>query len=149
MFLIWHMKKLIGLFFVVVLYFACTDCEDDSEPVAKVYFMSGKNDYECIMGLNADGIKDSVYAKRQYPLSIASDTTIYVFYGTETNDTMAISYLRNFSFESSECGFTVTLSDFENLEMTTFDSVLFNIKETSRNLLLEKKQNAYIIEIYH
>lgn len=132
-----------------MIFTSCKDCEDTSEPTAIIIFRNEYVEYDKVKGVNSDSIIGVANFDGDYPLSIISDTTTLLFYKAYSIDTLSIRYNRNFDFESKECGFTVTLSEFQSLDQTSFDSVSFEIRESSYSYPVELKKNEYVIEIFN
>ncbi len=146
------MKKTTVIFTILLFLSACKDCEDTSEPQSLIFFQGST--YERAVGISAVGIsagKNVTFIDAdEYPLSIVSDTTTYIFYNGELTDTLSIKYNRDFIFESEKCGFTVTLNSFQLLESSSFDSVQFEIYESTNEFILGRiKRNGYHIYVYN
>ncbi len=125
------MRILLSVIFISVLIASCCECEDNDEPNAGIIFEQDSVGYFAIKGIDSDSIIEVYSDEYNFPLSIVSDTTTMIFYGTESTDTLSIKYKRDFSYEGKCCGFTVVLSDFQSLDLTTFDSVKFSISPSS------------------
>jgi hypothetical protein len=125
----------------------CTDCEDTKSPISHINFHGHK--YDKAKGLEIDYFIDSSLYDGGYPISIISDTTIYIFSDSTGFDTLAFSYKRYIEFESRDCGFTIILDSMKLLDMSTFDSVLFTIEDSSYHYPFYSRQNTYRIEIYN
>lgn len=143
------MKNLFILVLIILIFTSCVDCEDTSEPLAIFLFKNEYVEYKEVRGINSEDIINVTNFDDGYPLSIVSDTTTLLFYDTASIDTLSIRYKRNFDFESNQCGFTVTLSDFENLPQTSFDSLSFKIYESSDGYPVASKKNLYVVEIFN
>ncbi|NME72593.1 DUF6452 family protein [Flammeovirga aprica] len=148
------MKQLLQLIIMMMIFTACNECQYGDEPIMDLHFSYdyGKSegdynppDYDYVNFLGSDSVIAFSY-ELAYPLSIVSDTTTLVFSGGDQRDTLSIKYKRNFNFQSKECGYTVTLSDFQTLKETTFDSVSFQIIEGSQSIYHDSK-NQYFINI--
>ncbi|MDX1408818.1 MAG: DUF6452 family protein [Saprospiraceae bacterium] len=110
-------------------------CEDRDEPTSIVHFTESEPNYQNVYALNTsvvwsgefDFIEEGNYQGwvKALPVSLVADTTIYVFEGARHIDTLAFTYTRDVRFESVDCGFTVTLHDFELLTQSTFSDVSF------------------------
>jgi len=142
-------KNLLIYLLLLSSLFSCKNCEDQSEPEATLQFHNSAILYEKAQGIGSDQIIYGPFEYQSFPLSIISDTTSFIFHSEASVDTLAISYKRNFVFESNECGFTVTLSDFKNLKATTFDSIAFNVNQSTDLQLIERNKNEYFISIYN
>ena len=140
------LKNILLFIFVVILFNSCEDCEDSSAPIASIRIHN--QNYSHAKGLGKIDYGNSKN-EHYYPLSINSDTTVYVFYDSLNYDTLAFSYRRNFVFESNKCGFTVTLDSFKLLELSTFQDVQFSISEDTYNYPVKLKKNAYYIDVYN
>lgn len=84
-----------------------------------------------------------------YPIAINADSTIYVFINEAGSDTLAIGYKREVKYDSDYCGFTVEMSNLHLLEISTFDSVVFEAYTGPDNLPKEIDQYDFTATIYH
>ncbi|KXX67093.1 DUF6452 family protein [Flammeovirga sp. SJP92] len=151
------MKRFLQLIIFTLIFTSCNDCEYGSEPTMNLQFTHDHTnhegeyyppDYDKVILAGSDSVLTFSHSLK-YPLSIVSDTTTLIFSNNEQIDTLSIKYTRNFDFESKECGYTVTLSDFQNLKETTFDSVTIFTSTSSQSLLKELNRNEYYIIIYN
>lgn len=142
-------KKILLLLGYIIIISSCENCEDQSEPEALLQFHNTFMEYDKAQGLGSEQFINGPFDHQMFPLSITSDTTTFLFHNQESIDTLSISYKRNFVFESNECGFTVTLSEFKNLEETSFDSIAFEINESTYLQPFELNKNEYFISIYN
>lgn len=133
--------------FICVFLFSCTDCGDQSAPLAKIVFTG--HYYQHVKGVGIDDSLNIELYNYRYPLSIDSDTTAYVFYDTTNFDTLIFKYRRNFIFESNKCGFIVTLDSFEVVKASHFDSVIFNVYEKIIDFPKISNKNQYFIIVYN
>lgn len=139
---------LLALIFIgSIIINACRDCEDMNEPVANIFFINYS--YDSIKGLQNSDLLHSLPKNINYPLAINSDSTTFVLYDSLSIDTLCFRYKRMFHFESKECGFTITLDSFQNLEATTFDSVAFIVHDESYEFPFKSSRNEYYIEVYN
>lgn len=139
-------KNILLFIFIVILFNSCVDCEDSSAPVASIRIYG--QTYSHVKGLGKIDFEISE-SGHHYPLSINSDTTVYIFYDSIDYDTLAFTYMRNFVFESNKCGFTVTLDSFRLLELSTFQDVQFTVFDDSYSYPVKLKKNEYLIEVYN
>jgi hypothetical protein len=95
--------------------------------------------YEKALGL---GSTDTLFIDDGLPIAINSDTSIYILFNSNKNDTLGISYIRKIKYTSNVCGFTISLDSFRLLEISTFNSAEFethnylNTNETDYEIYL-------------
>lgn len=121
-------------------------CGDQQEPDLSLAFIdeNGKylhKPYKQIYGLKANKSlsmrNDSIY---YFTLSLVSDTVTYIFESSnQVNDTLTLTYSRNFSYQSDRCGFEVDFGFPAIIEEKTS----FEPSKISLNLDLSRRSGLF------
>lgn len=124
---------------LVSAFLLCSCAEPPCDPTGEPYAQLRINNFQ----LSSDSVYKKAYLLNSrrpeiaypiggeldsLPLSVASDTTIYVFESPSHRDTVGLTYRRNVAFQESECGFTLTLDKFRVLSLTTAKSVNMDVQ---------------------
>jgi hypothetical protein len=145
------MKSLLILFPILFLLFSCKDCEDFTEPTLNVDFenydqFENYQYYTCFYGI---GGKDTLPMDGELPIAINSDTSTYILFNEQLVDTLSICYHRTFKYSGEICGVSIILDSFKLLNSSTFDSVIFYVRDSSYDNYMNIKRNTYEILIYY
>jgi hypothetical protein len=130
---------------ITLILTSCKDCEDRSEPTLSIFFADYRN-YDLFYGIGGIDTLEMTY---ELPIAINSDTSFYIFIDSSIIDTLGISYKRLCEYKSEECGFSITLNSFKLLDISTFDSAVFNVYDHSNTILGDRNKNAYEVILYH
>ena len=144
---------------IVVVFLSCSfifqRCDEysDREVLLKVVFYDSLHQvtdltFDRIGGLgNPTEIIKTSYGNDEFnyylPLSLHSDSSIFVFEKDGNNDTLGISHEREFKFLSESQGMQVTYTNVVILPITTFQNVDINLY----NCWIESSDECYTIEI--
>lgn len=118
-------------------------CESTSEPSLIVSFFSNGQSKAYSKAFSLDGkVKfDFISNYVKLPLSLNDDRLTYIFLNNAVSDTLSISYQRNFKFQSTECGFTVSLENMAIIKPTSF-------KDFSSPYVSDRNRGEYAITVY-
>jgi hypothetical protein len=110
------------------LLFSCEECPGSSEPILYVE-LRGDTFYQSVecVGLNHSFEFDPGWPAYQpyhfsLPISMHSDSTIYLLHRAQVTDTLKIEYNRDFYFLSVKCGYCIRLKSM-SISYSTIDSV--------------------------
>jgi hypothetical protein len=127
------------LLFIPFLMGCREACGVNAEPSLSIDFirMYDLPNYTRVYALHGNGeaIEFNKRALNSFPLSVVSDTTIYIFESPTKTDTLAISYHRSpVAFQLKRCGFTMSFSEAKRLPATTFKKLVIDFEpNTGRN----------------
>jgi hypothetical protein len=134
------MKNNIFLILLLVLLNSCKDCVNTTEPTLNVHFDDNQT-YDKVYGL---GGRDTLSMTYSLPVSLTSDTSIYIFFSSSKVDTFGMSYKRIISYNSTDCGFSIRLESFKLLDISTFSNGQFSIHQTNYS---SEEPNKYYYEV--
>lgn len=122
--------------FVLIFYVlqSCQEkCESQETSNLTIFFfdkdtgMSLNPDFTRVYGLNSIQDLEIMDNTTSFPLSLQSDSSVYIFEKEAQKDTLTINYTRNFYFQSNKCGFVVEIKDLElNSTQTSFENLSLN-----------------------
>jgi len=137
------MKINIFLIFILIVLSSCHHCQNSIEPTLQVQF-DDHSSYEKMYGI---GGKDTLQMTYSLPVSINSDTSIYLFIDSSKIDTFGMTYKRTIRYHSADCGFSIELDSFKLLDISTFSRAQFNI-HVSEPSATEDLINYYEVTLY-
>lgn len=97
----------------------CERCGPDTEPPLTIRFyrpdtsQANQLNFTQIISLNGSLNRRNVKPDSLLilPLSLTTDSTVYVFIRPTRTDTLAVRYRRTFSYQSTKCGYVLDLSE--------------------------------------
>jgi hypothetical protein len=140
-------KILFGLILglTVIFFESClvNPCESTNEPSLIVLFRNQVNNKIYSKVFSSDGrVKFNFVSNYiKLPLSLNDDQLTYIFSNDVMSDTLSINYQRNFKFQSTKCGFTVSLENIAVVKPTSF-------KNLSTPYLSNLNDGEYTIFVY-
>lgn len=123
------MFRILFIFSIVFGLNACQNCKPTTEPNLYVSF-SGSNKYSKFRTF-----KDTSYfqiSNQILPLSINQDTSRLILKDSINQDTLIITYQRNFKYKNSNCGYEITLSNFKLIPTNSFKTGIFSLNSNSK-----------------
>lgn len=143
------------LFYLSLLTSCREPCDPASEPYAHLSVSSDSlgNRYQKAYLLNSirPNANFDLSGLDSIPLSITSDSTVFVLQSPTRMDTVGISYTRDIAYQAQDCGFVVVLKDLKILNLTTIVRSNIDIQVRTRQpggLFMKSNKTIYQLHIY-
>ncbi|MES2733036.1 MAG: hypothetical protein V4714_14905 [Bacteroidota bacterium] len=119
-------------------------CDNTSEPYVYLSFYSDSlsSRYQSVSLLNTvhPSAHFNLFGNDSIPLSITSDSTVFVLESPTRKDTVGIGYTRYISYQARDCGLVVVMKQPRILGLTTIppSNIRINVEPRERNGLFTR-----------